>query len=93
MRTTYHEEDGKIILNYTEDVETLLKVNHEQRESRSVLERKGDFHHVMRVPHTILMKIQQETGLDFFNKEDAKAILEILKRPEYAQFRTYNGNI
>lgn len=90
---TYHEEEGKMILNYQQDIETLLKVNHEQRAATSRFEKKGDMHHVMRVPTTVLMKIAQETGLDFFNPEDAKAILQILRRPEYAQFRTYDGQI
>jgi hypothetical protein len=93
MKTTYHEEEGKIILNYQEDLEALLKANHEQRQARSRLDKKADLHHVMRVPQVILMKIMQETGLDFFKPEDAKLILEILKGPEYAAFRTYPGQI
>lgn len=93
MQTRYYEEDGKIILKYSEDLETLLKANHEQRAESSVFAKKGDLHHVMRVPQTVLMKIAQETGLDFFNPEDAKQILQILKRPEYAPFRVYAGKI
>lgn len=93
MKTTYHEEDGKMILQYEQDIETVLKVNHEQRAATSRFQKKGDLHHVMRVPTVVLMQIAQQTGLDFFNPEDAKAILQILKRPEYAQFRTYDGQI
>lgn len=93
MRTAYHEEDDKIVVSYEQDIETVLKVNHEQRAMTSRLARKGDLHHVMRVPTVVLMQIAQETGLDFFKPEDAKAILEILKRPEYAAFRTYDGQI
>jgi hypothetical protein len=91
--TTLHEEEGKLIVRYEQDVEAVIKANHEQMVRRSRVEKKGDFHHVMRVPTVILQKICQETGLDFFNKDDAKQILEILKRPEYAAFRTYPGQI
>jgi len=93
MRTAYHEEEGKMIVSYEQDIETVLKVNHEQRAMSSRLARKGDMHHVMRVPTVVLMQIAQQTGLDFFNPDDAKRILEILKRPEYAAFRTYDGQI
>lgn len=93
MRTAYHEEDGKIIVSYEQDIEAVLKANHEQRAMSSRLARKGDMHHVMRVPTVVLMQIAQKTGLDFFDPEDAKKILEILKGPEYAAFRVYEGDI
>lgn len=87
------EEDGKLIVSYTADVEAVIKANHAQMVSRSRVEKKANMHHVMRVPTVILQKICQDTGLDFFNKDDAKKILEILKGPEYAAFRTYPGQI
>lgn len=93
MRTAYHEEGEKIIVSYEQDVETVMKVNHEQRAATSRVAKKGDMHHVMRIPLVILQKIQNETGLDFFNPVDAKEILKILKRPEYACWRTYDGAI
>lgn len=92
--TTYHEEEGRIFLQHHHpDLEVLQKFNAEQMASRSVFDKKGDMHHVMRVPQAILTKICAETGLDFFDKDDAKKILNILKRPEYACFRTYPGKI
>lgn len=93
MRTTYHEEEGKIILNYTQDIEAVLKANHEQRAASSRVAKKGDMHHVMRVPQVVLMEIQKRTGLDFFKPEDAKEILKILKGPEFVAFRVYDGAI
>jgi muconolactone delta-isomerase len=93
MRTTYHEQDGKIILDYSQDIEATLKANHEQRAMSSRLARKGDMHHVMRVPRVILMKICEEHHLNFFEPDDAKKVLEILKRPEFAAFRVYDGQI
>ena len=90
----YHEEGSKIILAHEHpDLERLQRANAEMRNTRSRLDKKGDLHHVMRVPQAIITKICIDTGLDFFNPEDAKEILKILKRPEYAQFRTYSGQI
>lgn len=92
--TKYREEEGKIILAHEfPDANAVEKLNAEQRASRGRFEKKGDMHHVMRVPQAVLTKICAETGLDFFNKDDAKKILSILKGPEYTKFRTYDGNI
>jgi len=93
MRIQYKEEGDKVFVTHTQDLEATIKANHEQMAQRSVFDKKGEMHHVMRVPHVILMKICQETGLDFFDKDDAKEIMKILKRPEYAAFRTYPGAI
>lgn len=93
MRTAYHEEDGKIIVSYEQDIEAVLKANHEQRATRSVFDKKGEMHHVMRVPRVVIMKICERTGLDFFKPEDAKEIMKILRGPEFAAFRTYPGKI
>ena len=92
--TRYHEDGERVILEHTHpDVSAVERLNAEQRNTRSTFERKGDMHHVMRVPASILTKICAETGLDFFNNDDSRAIMEILKRPEYAAFRTYSGKI
>jgi len=92
--TRYHEDGERVILQHQHpDVGAVERANAELRNTRSTVERKGDLHHVMRVPAAILTKICAETGLDFFNRDDAKEIMKILKRPEYAAFRTYSGNI
>lgn len=93
-RIKYKEEEGKILL-LTEHPDTSLveKLNAEQMASRGRFDKKGDFHHVMRVPQAVLTKICAETGLDFFNPEDSKTIFNILKGPDYRKFRTYAGNI
>lgn len=90
----YHEDGNRIILAHEHpDLEAVQRANAEMRNTRSRLSRKADLHHVMRVPQAIITKICLETGLDFFNPDDAKEILRILKGPEYAQFRTYGGQI
>jgi hypothetical protein len=42
----------------------------------------------MRIPQIVIMQIMKETGLDFFNKDHWPDIWKILKKPEYAPFRT-----
>lgn len=91
----YKEEEGKIVL-VTEhsDTKHLEKFCAEERaNSKGKFEKKNDFHRVMKIPLSLLTKISAETGLDFFDKDDAKKILEILKAPEYEKFRTYKGKI
>ena len=42
----------------------------------------------MRVPMIVIEKICNDHGLNFFDKEDAKRILQILKGNEFKYFRT-----
>ena len=92
--TTYQEEGNKIhLVTHHPDTASLEKLNAEQMASRGRFDKKGDFHHVMRIPQSILTKICADTGLDFFQADDAKEILNILKQPDYAKFRTYSGKI
>jgi hypothetical protein len=93
MRTAYHEEGGKIIVSYEQDIEAVLKACHEERQARSVFDKKGDMHKVMTVPRVVIMKICEQTGLNFFDSNDAKEIMKILRRPEFAAFRVYPGKI
>ena len=91
----YEEIEGKIVLT-TEHPDTTELEKHcaEQRAlSKGKFEKKGAFHHVLKPPKWLLTKICAEHNLNFFDSEDAKKILKILKRPEYAKFRTYDGNI
>lgn len=93
MRETFIDDGDKFHIKYEEDVSHIIKANHEEMARKSVFDKKRDFHHVMRVPHIVLMEIQRQTGLDFFKPDDAKEIMKILKRPEYAKFRTAPGRI
>lgn len=91
---TYREQEGKILIEqHHPDASVVEKLNAEQMAARGRFSKKGDFHHVMRIPQAVLTKICADTGLDFFNPDDAKKILKILKGPEYRAFRTYEGQI
>lgn len=86
-----HERDDDLVLQYYQDVEPVLDAaaaaRREDRE-RTAFQKSSEFKRTMIIPFNILMKITQETGLDFYQPEDAKVILKILKGPEYARFRT-----
>ena len=92
MKTRYHEQDGLIRVEHYDDVEPHLNFAHEKRSAKAKSERIGDWHHAMRVPMVIVMKIMDETGLDFFDKGDWEEIWKILKR-DYPQFKTTPHNL
>ena len=91
----YGEQDGKIYLEtHHPDMKSVEKYCSEMRATNGgAFDKKADLHHVMRIPSAILTKICADTGLDFFDTEDSKTILAILKGPQYAKFRTYAGKI
>lgn len=90
---TVHEEDGKLILGKVSDIEPLLKANAEQRAMSSRVQKKGDLHHVMRIDQDVLEAVCTKHGLNFFDSDDAKKVLQILKGPEFSVFRVYDGDI
>lgn len=93
MRTIYYEQDDKIIVEHREDdVEPVIKAARELQGLKAKSERIGDWHHAMKVPPSIIMKIMDETGLDFFKREDWPEIWKILKR-DYAIFKTTPHNL
>ena len=91
-----HEDGNNLVLQYYQDVEPVMEAaaaaRREEREAGKFDNKrmKSEFRRTMMVPFNVLMEITQKTGLDFFNPGDAKEIMKILKRPEYAQFRTTN---
>ncbi len=80
--------DGSLTVYREQDVEPILKANAEQRALEAKGSKRGDFHQVMRVPMIVIEKICNDHGLNFFDKEDAKRILQILKGNEFKYFRT-----
>lgn len=94
MRTAYHEEDGKIFVSYEQDVEKALQYAHECRATENTAERMPDgLHQTMNVPVVELLKIRNQYGWDFMNKDHWPYVAKILKGPEYAAYRTTNRKI
>lgn len=92
-RTTYHEEDGKVILNYQADVEAVLKHAHDARVQEGAFDKTPDMRRTMTVPTIVLLQIKNKYGWDFMNKDHWPMVAKILKSPEYAAFRTTNKRI
>jgi hypothetical protein len=88
---TVENNDERVVLKYTQDVEPALiaaaDARREDRE-RGAFQRSHDMKRTMVIPFAILMQIERETGLSYLNKEDSKIIAKILKGPDYAKFRT-----
>jgi hypothetical protein len=90
MRTTYHEEDDKIHVRYSEDVESLLAYTHAKRVAEGEFEKMGEFKHVMRIPASVLLDIRTKYGWDYQDPDHWPLVMKILRGPEYAAFRTTN---
>jgi hypothetical protein len=96
LRTTIKEEDGATLVHTYQDVEPHIeyakKCRRVDSEDRGRFGKRGDLRRTMSIPMSILMQVCQENRLDFYNKEDAKKILKIVKR-DYPVFKTTNDKI
>lgn len=90
MKTTYHEEDGKIHLKYAEDVEPILDFAHAKRAAEGEFEKMGEFKQIMRVPMSVMLDIKIKYGWDYQDPDHWPMVAKILKGPEYTNFRTTN---
>ena len=91
LRTTYKEEDENILINSYQDVEPHIEYAKACRrvdaEDRGRFGKRGDLRRTMSIPMNVLMMVCQEHHLDFWNKDDAKKILKIVRR-DYPVFAT-----
>lgn len=89
---TYHEEDGKSIINSYQDVEPHLEYaaqcRREDAERRGAFGKRQEMRRTMSVPFNVIEGICNKYNLNFFEPDDAKVILKILKGPEYKGFHT-----
>jgi hypothetical protein len=95
VRTTYHEQDGNIIVNSYQDVEAHLEGcqadRREDAENRGRFGARPFFHKTMSVPQNLVLQIAQELGIPFgriFETENQRRIALELKKPDYKKFRT-----
>ena len=91
LRTTYHEQDDKVLIHTYQDVEPHLEYAKACRrvdaEDRGRFGKRGDLRRTMSIPMVIIQEICAKHGLNFYEKEDAKKILSIAKR-DYPAFKT-----
>lgn len=94
-RQFYHEEDDKIFIRTYQDVEPHMEYAAQCRrvdaEERGKFGKRKDMHRTMSVPFNVMLGIAQQLGIpqgSIFESEHMKRIVEELKRPEFAAFRT-----
>lgn len=97
VRTTYHEQDGNIVVNIYQDVgphlEYAAQCRRAEREGRGAFGKRGDFHRTMSVPFNIFSTIAQSLGIPpglSMQPGYSKRIMQELKKPEWKGFRTTN---
>jgi hypothetical protein len=91
-RVTAHAlDEGAIGINTYQDVEPAMeyaaKCRRADAENRGAFGKRGDMRRTMAIPFNILMEVSQKHHLQFFEPEDAKKILAIVKR-DYPAFKT-----
>ncbi len=95
--TTYHEQDGNIVINVYQDVgphlEYAAKCRRAEAETKGAFGKRGDLHRTMSVPFNVLQAIAQRLGIPpgkVMQNEYSKRIMKELKRSEFAGFRVTN---
>lgn len=81
-------ENGDLILSYHQDVEPQLEEAKAARNAICTVEKKSEFRRTMTIPFNVLLEICTKYNLNFYEPEDAKVILKILKGSDYKNFRT-----
>jgi hypothetical protein len=99
VRQSYHEQDGKVTVRTSQDVEPHMeyaaKLRRQDRE-RGRFAKKGEFRHTMSTPFNVYYAVAQKLGIPLskiFDKDVSKRIDKELKSPEFAAFRVVNGKI
>ncbi len=96
MRQSYHEQDGKIIIRTSQDVEPHLeyakRCRREERERLGRFGKRPPFHRTMSTPFNIYYAVCQKLGIPLrkiFDKDVAQRIDKELKS-EFPGFKTTN---
>lgn len=83
--------NGEIVIKHTQDVEAILERNKRlQNELGKGFTKSGDMRYVGSIPMVIVMKWKTELGVDVFNPDHHKKVMQLLKDPEYRYLRTSN---
>lgn len=82
----------KIILTHEADVTRSLKIAEELRQDEERTKRgiKNDMWHFAHVPPIVQMKMLQEDGVDFWDRNDWPKVFKLLNT-KYAAFKTTTG--
>ena len=89
----YSEHDDQMAITHEQDVTPALEIAH-YRATDGDYSRKGikeDWWHYAKVPNTIILKMKLEDGVDFFDKNDARRMFQLLNT-KYKAFKMTSGN-
>lgn len=96
-RQTYHEQDGKAMVNTYQDVEPHLeyaaRCRREEWERRGQFGKRGEFRRTMVIPFNIMLSVAEKLGIpagQIFDSDHQKRIGRELKSHAYKYFRTTN---
>lgn len=92
----YHDEaDKKVHIRYTQDVEPLLERNKYLQNHGSKYERgkKEGMAHAASIPPVVQIEWLEKYGVNIYDRNATKKILELLNRPEYRYLKTTTKKI
>lgn len=90
---TWHDHDpltDETTIAYESDVEPLLEQNKLLQNDDDYTKKgmKDEFWHYASIPAGIVMDWLINRGVDVYNKEDTKKVLQLLNDPEYRYLKT-----
>jgi hypothetical protein len=85
----YGQHDDQMVITHEQDVTGALAFSHEKAVDGNLTRKgiKNDMWHYARVPNSIIMEMKQKHGVDFFDKNHAKKVFQLLNT-EYKRFKT-----
>ncbi len=94
LLTTTADEDGKTYFGYEQDVSASLDMAAEIRNSRDSWHSRTeeDIHHVAFVPDSVILKMRFEDKVDFYDKDQQKAVMKLIQT-KYPKCLTTNKRI
>lgn len=90
--TVWFEHDAasdQIRITHEQDVSAHLDLAHEIAADSSITQQgiKNDMWRYARVPNTVIIEMKQKHGVDFFDRNDARKVFDLLNT-EYKRFKT-----
>lgn len=89
----YSNHDDTMAITHEQDVTRALEVAHDFATDSNYTRKgiKNDWWHYAKVPNTIILKMKQEDGVDFFDRNHAKRMFELLNT-KYKAFKVTDGH-
>jgi hypothetical protein len=88
----YDPVEDRMTIERVQDIEPILEKN-KRSFNDAPINWKGEFHHVGSIPHVIIEKYKNDTGIDLLRPEYRGELLKFLDRPENRMFRTRPGKL